>query len=248
MELYGADMITSNISGGQMEPNILNSQKIKNNIYYILVAVVSVIALIFLPMIGSDVDGNFNFPTTAVGWIIYIVQQLVSAIINILIFHSFICQSEINVRDNWYYQEAVRILRDCKDEEVIPMSLEKFRAREYGVKGATIFVSSVLATFAFTQAILSFDYMRLLTYLFVIIGGIIFGIITMKKWEVFYTTTYYDYAIYYQKKKQQEKIEQEKLTNGNKTSEWDTFEHTTGADRPEPGVDNPALQYRESTC
>ena len=224
-----------------METNIIKSQTIKQNIYYILVAVISIIALVFLPMIGSDVDGAFNFPTSAVGWVIYVVQQLISAIINVLIFHSFICQSEINVRDNEYYLAAVRILRECRDGEAIPMSLEQFRAKEYGFKGATVFVSSIMATFAFTQAILTFDYVRLLTYLFVVAGGIIFGIITMKRWEIFYTTTYYDYAIYYQKKKQQEKLEQEKTDNGNTTTERHDTPQLTGASVGEQETDNRTL-------
>lgn len=193
-----------------MKDDILQQKQWKQYLYYILVAIISVISLIFLPMIDSSINGGFNFPTTAPGWVIYIIQQMITAIINILIFHSFCCQSELNVRDNEYYQKAKEILRTTHSKEYIPESLEHFRKKEYGIKGVWIFIGSVMATFALTQAILSFDYIRMLTYAFTVAFGIIFGIIEMKKWETFYTTTYYDYALWFQEKKRQEDEEEQK--------------------------------------
>ena len=56
-------------------------------LYYGIIFVVSLISLIFLPMIGSEADMGFNFPTTSAGWFVYIVSQLIVAVINVLIFH-----------------------------------------------------------------------------------------------------------------------------------------------------------------
>ena len=164
-------------------------------LYYGIIFVVSIVSLIFLPMVGSEIDMGFNFPTTVAGWIVYVISQLIVAIINVLIFHSFICQAKINVKDNPNYKKAVEILRNNKNKTYIPRSLSEFNKREYLTKGISIFLSSIMAVFAIGQAILTYDYMKLLTYLFTITMGIIFGIIEMKKYEEYYTSEYLEYAI-----------------------------------------------------
>ena len=189
-------------------------------LYYGIIFIVSFISLIFLPMIGSDIDAGFDFPESPSGWIVYIVSQLIVAIINVLIFHSFICQSKINIKDNESYKKAVEILRANKEKTYIPRSLSAFNRKEYLTKGISIFLSSVMAVFALGQAILTYDYAKLLSYLFTIIMGIIFGIIEMKKYEEYYTTEYLDYATMI-KNKNMEEIH-------DNTSEWNRIEKSTG--------------------
>lgn len=168
-------------------------------LYYILIGVLSFVALVFLPFFGSEVGMEAQFPDTWVGWIVYIVQQALMAIINILIFHSFICQAYVNIKDNENYIKARDIFHSLDDKEYIPMTLQQFNKKEYGRKGATIFLGTLLGGFALTQAILSYDYVRMLAYLFTIILGIFFGIYEMKKYEEYLTYEYLQSALYYQK-------------------------------------------------
>jgi len=186
-------------------------------LYYGIIFIVSLISLIFLPMIGSDLEMGFNFPNTTAGWVVYIISQLIIAIINVLIFHSFICQSKINIKDNENYKKAVEILRVNKEKTYIPRSLEKFNTKEYLSKGVSIFLSSIMAVFALGQAILTYDYAKLLSYLFTILMGIIFGIIEMKKYEEYYTTEYLDYAVMIQEINLKEE-------NNDNTSKWESIE------------------------
>lgn len=168
--------------------------KIKQYTYYIIIGVISLFALIFLPMVGSEIGLGWNLPTTAVGWTVYIVIRVLIAALNILIFHCFVCQAKVNVQDNTQYKAANEILGRIKVKEYVPRSPRAYLVEQYSLKGTTIFLSSLVAGIALTQAVLTFDYVACLTYLFTIVMGIIFGILQMKKDELYWTTEYYDYA------------------------------------------------------
>lgn len=178
--------------------------KIKQYLYYFLIGIISLIALLFLPMIGTSVGLAWNVPDTTVGWIVWIVTKLIIAVINILIFHCFMCQAKVNVKDNENYKKARAILVEQKVKEVLPKSPHKWNMEQYGMKGITIFVTSALSTVALTQALLTFDWISMLTYLFVIVTGLIFGILQMRTAEEYWTNEYLEYAMMY--KQQQEEL------------------------------------------
>lgn len=172
--------------------------KIKQSLYYIIIGVVSFIALVFLPMIGSTVGLGWNIPDTTVGWIVWVGSKIIVSTLNVLIFHCFMCQAKINIKDNENYKKAREILTDVKLKEIKPRSPGKWKAEQYGKKGVTIFITSSLAVVALTQAVLTFDYISMLTYLFTIIMGLIFGILQMKTAEEYWTREYLEYALYRQ--------------------------------------------------
>ena len=95
-------------------------EKAKLWLNYIIIGVVSLIALIFFPMIGSTVGLGWNTPTTAVGWIVWIVIKVLVAILNIIIFHCFMCQAKINIKDNAQYIEARKILKEIENKNSHP--------------------------------------------------------------------------------------------------------------------------------
>ena len=172
--------------------------KIKQGMYYIVVGVVSFISLVFLPMIGSTIGLGWNIPDTTVGWIVWVGAKLIVATLNVLIFHCFMCQAKLNVKDNENYLKAREILIDVKLKEVKPRSPRKWNAEQYGKKGVTIFITSSMTVVALTQAVLSFDYISMLTYLFAIIMGLICGILQMRTAEEYWTREYLEYALYRQ--------------------------------------------------
>ena len=105
-------------------------------------------------------------------------------------------QAKINVRDNEDYKKANDILKYIKGEHIKkPMAPEKWVRSQYLKKGTMLFISSILATFAISQAILSYDWMQLISYLIVVTMAIIFGILQMKKAEIYWTYEYYQFAI-----------------------------------------------------
>lgn len=180
-------------------------------LYYGIIAIVSVIMLVFLPMIGSDAGIGFKFPTTVAGWFIYVTTKLIVAVLNVLIFHCFMEQAKVNIKDNKYYIEANEILGRIKDNKFIPRGPNKWVKQQYGSKGVSIFISSILSALVLTQAILTYDYMALLTYIFTLIMGLIFGIIQMKTSETYWTNEYWQYAKMIEEKTINEKAENYKL-------------------------------------
>ena len=124
----------------------------KMYLYYGLVFLLSLCMLIFLPMLGSTGDLGYNLPQTTMGWIVFVVTKTVVAIINLLIFHCFICQAKLNIKDDPKFIEANEILGKLR-REVLPRSPSKFFAKEYGVKGTTTFLFSALSRLSSTTMI-----------------------------------------------------------------------------------------------
>ena len=175
-------------------------KRIQDYLYYFIIAIVSLCAMLIIPCFGSTVGMEWNFPNSVVGWIVFITSKLTVAIVNILIFHGFIKQSRINIRDNPNYVEAMKILNDVGRKTYTPRSLAEINKKEYGHKMITIFISSMFSAFSFSQAILTFDITSLISYSITVLFGIIFGLLEMKKYEDYYTHEFVDYAKYVQEK------------------------------------------------
>lgn len=199
-------------------------EKAKQWMYYIIIAFISLIALIFLPMVGSSADLDWALPNTTIGWVIWIVVKVIVAGIGVLIFHCFMLQAKINIKDHQRYLEANRILEQYSGaKERIPRSPSKWNSIQYGKKGVSIFIITMLSTIALTQAILTFDYMSMLTYLFTIVMNLIFGILQMKSAEGYWTEEYWEYAQYILKLNTEEK------QNGNNTEHGGDLAQLGGA-------------------
>ena len=175
-------------------------EKLRQWMYYFVIAIVSLIALFFLPMIGSEAGLGWNIPNTFIGWVVWVSVKLIVAVLNVLIFHCFMMQSKINIKDNEKYQEAIKILQENKIKEFEPLSPFAWTKKQYGQKGVTIFITTALSTIALTQAMLTFDWMAMLTYLFTIVMGLIFGILQMKTAEDYWTDEFWQYAQLYKNK------------------------------------------------
>lgn len=171
-------------------------QKLSNILYMLIVGVVSLIILLFLPMVGSTIGLEWNVPDTTVGWIVYVATKLIMAILNIIIYYCFMQQAKINVKDNEAYKEAIKHIRTNKKikKKHKPLSPRTWTARQYATKGTGIFISSTLATISLAQAILLYDLSTFLSYLFTLIMGIVYGIIQMKKAEEYWTIEFPAYV------------------------------------------------------
>ena len=169
-------------------------EKWKQFQYYAIIGIVSLIALFFLPMIGSEAGLKWNIPTTTIGWIIYITSKLIVSGTNILIFHCFILQGKTNITNHPNYLKAQELLLEVESKEYCPRSPKKYHAGVYGKKGSTVFVTTLLSSIGLTQAILTFDLVVFLTYLFTVVGGVLFGILQMNQEEIYWTEEYLAYA------------------------------------------------------
>lgn len=163
--------------------------------YYVIIGIVSLVALLFLPMVGSEVGLAFVLPNTPAGWVVYISSKLLVAALNVIIFHCFILQAKINIKDNENYLAALEYLNKIDSGSYHnPRSPEAYFREVYGKKGIAIFTTTVLAAVGLTQAVLTFNWVSMLTYFFTILMGLIFGILQMNQTEVFWTEEFYQYA------------------------------------------------------
>lgn len=179
-----------------MDENRALYENLKKYAYYFIILVVSLIATCFLPLINSSIEGGFVFPSTWNDWLVFITARLIIGFINITIFYCFLSQAEVNVQDDENYKKANLILNRIKEKKMkIPRSPNKFKSQQWITKGTMIFLSSLGATFVFTNVILKYDLVQLLVYIFTIVMGVIFGYLTQRKNELYWRHEYLDYAL-----------------------------------------------------
>lgn len=171
------------------------NEKLRLNAYYIVIGVISLLVMIFLPLIGSTISLDWNLPDTEAGWIVFIICRLIVSGLNIVIFTSFVEQAKVNVANNENYKKANEILGKVKkNKEYKIVSPKEFFNGIYFKKGITIFITTLGALFAFSQAVFTYSWQDLVTYGFCVIIAIVFGIMTMIKVEIYLTTEYLLYA------------------------------------------------------
>ena len=189
-----------------MEPKEFRIGLYKN---YLIIGTVSLIMLLFIPMLGTELGLAFRVPNTTAGWIVYIATKVIIAAFNLVIFHCFILQGKQNISASPQYLEAQKILGELEDKEYIPESPKEWTIKTYGFKGTTLFLMSILSAFSLSQAILTFDTPTFLTYLFTLAGGLLTGWIQKDSTENWWTIKYLQYARYKLKEQQNDRSKQQ---------------------------------------
>lgn len=174
----------------------------RDYVYYVIVAVASLVMVCVLPMFGSEVGLGWNVPDTKAGWVLYGVTKGSAAVCNVTIFHCFVRQGVFNVKDNPRYIEANAIL-DKITKGTKPRSPSRYYARTYGFKGTSVFVFSAASVIGLTNALLTYDIIAAVAYIVTVVMGIMFGVLQMRNTEDYFTNEYWQYA------KQKEREEQE---------------------------------------
>lgn len=164
-------------------------------LWYAMIAVVSLVSLVLLPLLGSDIPLEVAFPKTFGSWFVYCFTKILVAIVNILIFHCFFQQGDVNMKHYYKRRLGDEILGLLSRYQYIPMSPEQWAKKEYKNKSITVAVTSILSAFCLGHAVLSFDWIIFLTYFITILMGLVFGVLQMKKTENYYSGQYFDYAI-----------------------------------------------------
>lgn len=187
-------------------------KQLKQYIYYIMIFVISFLVLVFLPMIGTELNMGFKLPETPAAWAVFIVTKSITSLVNVMLFYCFQQQALLNVKNDERYIKANEILGKLDiRKEYKPRSPRQYNFRLYAGKGTSIFFSSILSTFALSQAILTYDWISLLTYALVIVFGCIFSWLSMLDTENYWLI---EFPLYAQMVSQQkENLEKEKSEN-----------------------------------
>ena len=168
---------------------------LRNNLYYVIIGVLSLLVLIVFPFLRSDFEAGWDLPTTSAGWFLFWFEKITVTGINLTVFTAFKKQGKLNILENEMYKKAQELMNKVKTKAYKPLSPLQYQARSYGKKGTTLILTTVFSLVAITRMILKFDYLALIAYGVTILLGIIFGIFAMKSDEVYWTNDYYFYAL-----------------------------------------------------
>lgn len=175
------------------------TKKLKDNMYGVIVIVLSLFVLIVFPLIGSSADGWLFDSYTTSDWIYFIGSKVIISAFNLVIFISLKRQGELNVRNHPKYIEACEILSRNKEEGYKPLSPAVWSKREILHKGTMIILSTLTTLLIFTNIIIKYDWLSLISYSMTVLMALIWGLFEMSNAEIYWTTTFYDYAIMKQK-------------------------------------------------
>lgn len=111
--------------------------------------------------------------------------KVLVAIINVLIFYSFLSQGKVNIKDDKRYLEAIELLKQVQrhQKQLKPRSPKKYLGGVWGTKGVTLFITSALSAMVLSEALLVFDLATFLSYVFTVLLAIVFGFLQMLKTE-----------------------------------------------------------------
>ena len=201
--------------------------KAKQNLYYIIIGLVSIVFTCFLPMVGSEGELVSHFPTTFVGWLIWLIRTLSTAVLNIVIFYCFMEQAIVNVKDDPKYIEANEILDRCKStKRRNPRGPKIWKKQEYSKKGTVIFVSTAIALVGLENMLLSWNIALFLSYIFTILMGLLFGVLQMKKAELYWTEEFNEYAHFVEAQEKLDEKAKEKEGSNNASRSKKVFKHS----------------------
>lgn len=183
-------------------------EKFSLNFYYCLIFLLSLLVMtvapMFTPSANTDLGISAIFPHSVIGWAIYVCTKVFVAVVNLLLFHCFVKQAKLNIKDNEKYIAACKIYEMYHPKEYNPRGPKQYFGQLYRKKGIMIFLTSMLSAVVLTNAILSFDMTAFITYSMTIAMGIIFGILKMKEVETYWTGEFYDAAMLLQNKYQKQ--------------------------------------------
>lgn len=180
--------------------------------YYVLILIISVTVLLLVPFISGGINGDFQlyFPKSTIGWIVYWIIRVGTAILNVAIFALFKLQAKQNIKNDPEYIEAMKQWKGSGlNDERKPRSPKKMEVQEWSIKGVTILITSLLAGATISSLILSFDIMTFLSCLTSVIMGLCFGYVAMRKNEIYWTEEFPEYVRNITKQESQKEKENE---------------------------------------
>ena len=169
--------------------------KMKNGIYYILTALLSIVSIVVFPMLdNSNLTFKDTFPTTATGWTLWIIERVLIIVMNLLILNNFVLQARRNIKDNDNYIQANKILDKYKPKGYKPQSPSQYMSRMYLKKGGSLIITAAASLITIGEAAVNYNYLLLIATVVTIVFAIVFGVVAMHNTEMYWTTEYLDYA------------------------------------------------------
>ena len=169
--------------------------KFSDHISTILIFLGSFGLLCFSPFLGSFVGLAVVFPTTVVGWALFLTLNISSALFNSLIFYAFLRKGKELAYKTEEYKKARELLRlwNIHPEDIL-ISPQDWEKGEWKKKAIWIAIGTLLGGIALTQAVLSFDIVRFISQALVLLMGLVFGALEQELAKEKYSIYYLEYA------------------------------------------------------
>lgn len=166
--------------------------------YYIIVAVVSTIAILVPPICAGGIQGDVGiyFPSDEAGWLLWGISNACVIVVNLCILTLFKLQAKRNCKDDPNFKKAEELMWTLKKagKERKPMSPAKMNSEDFLSKGLSLTLTTIASFVAIGSIAISFDAMAFLSAAISVASAVCMSWVTMIRNEEYWKTDYLLYA------------------------------------------------------
>lgn len=184
---------------------------ISNSKNGIAVIILSVIAMFLVPLLGSYLTGQSQFPQTIPEWILYFACALAISICSLFIYLALFNQGKMNVKEEPEYLEAKELhLKNFKRQngkDVIPVNPFIWEKNQKRRKGFMQTMGIFFGLLGLGLAVITWNTSQFVSATLSVVMSIGFGLVKMADVERMWTEGWLEYELYIQKKLDLEELE-----------------------------------------
>lgn len=184
---------------------------ISNSKNGIAVIILSVIAMFLVPLLGSYLTGQSQFPQTIPEWILYFACALAISICSLFIYLALFNQGKMNVKEEPEYLEAKELhLKNFKrrnGKDVVPINPFVWEKNQKRRKGFLQTMGIFFGLLGLGLAVITWNTSQFVSATLSVVMSIGFGLVKMADVERMWTEGWLEYELYIQKKLDLEELE-----------------------------------------
>lgn len=169
----------------------------------IAVFIISMIAMVLVPLLGSYVSGETQFPQTIPQWILYFTCAIAVSICSLMIYLALHNQGKMNVREEPEYLQAKELhLKNFKrmnGKEIIPVDPFLWEKKQKTRKGILQTIGIFMGLLGFGLGALCWNNSQFISSTISIIFAFAFGLVHMGDVERMFTEGWLEYELYIEK-------------------------------------------------
>lgn len=202
---------------------------ISNSKNGIAVVILSMVSMFLVPLLGSYVTGQTNFPQTTIEWIIYFTCAIAVSVCCLFIFLALFNQGKLNVKDEPEYLQAkdlhLKNFKRMNGKDIIPVDPFKWEKQQKTRKGIYQTIGLFMGLLGLGLAVLTWNNSQFISATLSVVMAIAFGFVKMADVERMWTEGWLEWELYIEKcldeKEKQAKFE---VLESNMINNTDLFE------------------------
>lgn len=170
----------------------------------IAVVILTLVATLLVPLLGSYATGKALYPETTIGWIIYFTSAIAVALCSLMIYLALHNQGKLNVKDEEEYIKAKELhlknFERMNGKEIIPVDPFKWEKVTKIKKGIFQTLGIFLGLLGFGLAFLTWNNTQFISSCISIVMALSFGLVHMGDVERMFTEGWLEWELYVEKK------------------------------------------------